>query len=270
MVGTRHEEYGEFGNGLPFSLNIIKRTCLNCSKQSNWHENLEIQLCDEGSGEVWLNGKIHPFSKGDIATVCSDVIHYTGTADSIKYSCLIISNTFCRQIGIDCEALEYEPIIRDEALNTIFEQLKLEYADGKSRCRTAKLNALLISLLISLTENHLISEKKPVLNKTAFTSVKSAIKYMRQNYMQRLTLDKIAEAACMDKYELCRAFKRFTNQTVIEYLNCYRCQAAAELLYEGYTVYETAHMCGFENPSFFTKTFKRYTSALPSDKKRKN
>ena len=58
MLGTRHEEYKHFTDGLPFVLNAnIIRTKLNLSAENNWHENLEIQICNEGSGTMLLDGQ---------------------------------------------------------------------------------------------------------------------------------------------------------------------------------------------------------------------
>ena len=53
MVATRHDDYRY--NNLPFVLNTdLKRTYFNRSAESNWHEDLEIQLCTQGNGTVLL------------------------------------------------------------------------------------------------------------------------------------------------------------------------------------------------------------------------
>ena len=113
MIGTRHEEYNNFINGLPFVLNTdITRTRFNLSQENNWHENLEIQLCNEGSGNVLIDGQQYGFDKNDIVVVNSNAIHYTGTDEFLNYSCLIISTDFCRQIGIDTRYLTFESKIK--------------------------------------------------------------------------------------------------------------------------------------------------------------
>ena len=58
MLGTRHEEYVNFDNELPFVFSAnITRTSLTYSQEANWHENIEIHLCVEGSGFVTMNEK---------------------------------------------------------------------------------------------------------------------------------------------------------------------------------------------------------------------
>ena len=45
MLGTRHEEYVNFPNNIPFiSLFDLERSKTNFSTEINWHGNTEIQL----------------------------------------------------------------------------------------------------------------------------------------------------------------------------------------------------------------------------------
>ena len=82
--------------------------------------------------------------------------------------------------------------------------------------------------------------------------------------IKKITLDILSEYVHIDKYALCHDFKKATSQTVVQYINNYRCQKAISFLEKGYSVTEVSIMCGFENPSFFSKTFKKYIGVLPS------
>ena len=131
----------------------------------------------------------------------------------------------------------------------------------------AKLNEIILKILIELADNHII-KTSPNSNMKNFETVKSVITYIRENYNKKITLDEISKAVLCDKYALCREFKRLTGQTIIENLNNYRCINAMCLLNEGYTVAKAAELCGFDNLSFFTKTFKKYIGKLPSEYKK--
>ena len=51
MIGTRHENYRDFTNRLPFVLSVgLEITPFNSSREQNWHENLELELCTAGEG----------------------------------------------------------------------------------------------------------------------------------------------------------------------------------------------------------------------------
>lgn len=159
MIGTRHEEYTNY-NKLPFILHTdITRTPYNCSKEKNWHEDIEIELCTKGSGTVLLNGEKYSFRKNDIIAINSNVIHYTSTEESLTYTCLIISTEFCKQIGIDYKVLQFTPLIKSDRIIKLLLRLKNVYTDKSLKLRIPKLNKIIIEILIELTENH-STEKK--------------------------------------------------------------------------------------------------------------
>ena len=266
MVATRHEEY--VYNNIPFVLNAdLKRTYYNRSAESNWHENLEIQFCISGSGTIVLNGEKYDFQKDDIIVVNSNVIHYTGTDTNLTYSCIIVSNDFCQKNGVDPRKLTFSPKIKSKNITDRFCELKEIYMNPEIPFRVAKLNEIILKILIELADNHIIKTNSNS-NTKNFETVKSVITYIRENYNKKITLDEISKAVLCDKYALCREFKRLTGQTIIENLNNYRCINAMRFLNEGYTVAKAAELCGFDNLSFFTKTFKKYIGKLPSEYKK--
>lgn len=113
-------------------------------------------------------------------------------------------------------------------------------------------------------ENHLIQNNVKITPNKAFDKVKETIKYIRKNYNKKISLDQLSKHVHIDKFTLCHNFKKATSQTIVQYINNYRCQKAVNFLENGYSVFEASAMCGFENPSFFTKTFKKYIGILPS------
>lgn len=265
MLGTRHEEYAKNIEGFPFLLNVnLNRNEIYYSKERNWHENLEIQLCEAGDGFVFLNSEQYKITKNDIVVVNSNVIHYTGSSTNLIYSCLIISTDFCRGIGINSNCLSFKPIIRSKKLFDLFILLKNTYLDHSIQYREAKLNKLLIELLIELAENSSVSKNNSEINSKKIELIKSVICYLRDNYNKKITLDEIAKTVLYDKYALCREFKKYMGKTIIEDLNNYRCLKAMDLLSSGHTVAETAELCGFDNFSYFSKTFKKFMGILPS------
>ncbi len=269
MLGTRHEEYRFLTEDLPFVLNTdLKRTYFNRSKENNWHDNLEIQLCTEGCGTVLLNGEKFAFGKNDIVVVNSNILHYTGTDTSLTYNCLIVSTDFCNRVGIDPSILFFDPFIKSAVLVDLLSSLAEIYLNPDVPCRKAKLNKLVLEILIELAEYHTVQKIAIDANTQKYETVKASISYIRDHYSRKISLDEISKAVLCDKYALCRAFKKLTGQTIIENLNNYRCIKAIEYLSAGYTVAQTASLCGFDNLSFFTKTFKKYIGKLPSDYKK--
>lgn len=263
MYGLRYEEHIRLSGELPFSLAAdIEITSTSYSHEANWHENTEIQYCRNGNGTVSLDGTTEPFYAGDIVVVNTNVIHHILSNDKVNYTCIIIDRIFCEDAGIDTASLQFEHHFKSSIIENYIKELITIY-EGDDICRTAKLKDLILRILIELRENHTVKENVSV-KKDVFSRVKHTIKYIRENYGRKMSLDELAKNVITDKYTLSREFKRTTNQTIIEYINSYRCKKAAELLTEGATAADAARKCGFENLSFFSKTFKKYMGLLPS------
>ena len=260
---ARHEEYPSASGEAPFVLKTdIERTPHKVSAEQNWHDELEIELCTEGEGEVLLDGKSYPFSAGDVIIVNSGVLHHTGSSARVIYTCLIPRLDLCRTVGLDPTRLCFEPLVRDGELAELITSLAQAEADGSTllfRCE------LLLRILLHIQRKYTLPDEKRVETRPHMQSVREAIALIRRDFSKKITLDAIAKSVYIDKYTLCREFKRATGQTVIEYVNSYRIQNAAQLISGGYTVSEAARACGFENMSFFTRTFKKYMGCLPSD-----
>lgn len=259
----RHERY-PFGD-LPFVLSSeIERTPHNRSTAQNWHEEIEIQLCLDGCGEVLLGGKSYDVEPGDVIVINSNLLHHTGSRQRVVYSCLIPRIEFCRTVGLEPSALKFKEKIRDARLSDLIKELSRIYSEGASEHRHIELCEKLVALLSLLVREYSVRAKDDPATDAHLFHVRTAISFIHENYKRRFLLEEIARTLYTDKYTLCREFKRLTGQTVIEYANSYRIHNAASLISSGATVAEAARESGFDNLSFFTKTFKKYMYKTPS------
>ncbi len=261
---ARREEYVALKGTEPVVLKVdIERSANKISSEQNWHDEIEIELCTEGEGEVLLDGKHYHFERGDIILINSNVIHHTGSSTRVVYTCLIPQADLCRAVGFDPSRVKLDPLVRDRELSELI--LKLARSHSLSALERCK---ILLEILLRIQKEHSHSlDEKEALNQE-FNSVRTAIAMIHSEYQSRITLDSISKSIYVDKYALCREFKKATGQTVTEYINSYRVQMAASLISQGSRVTEAARACGFENMSFFTRTFKKYMHCLPSSFKR--
>ena len=88
--------------------------------------------------------------------------------------------------------------------------------------------------------------------------------YLDEHYTEKFSLDELAEEFFISKFHLSREFKRITDMTVFEFVNLTRCTEARRLIESGAKVTEAAEACGYENMSYFTRTFKKQFGVLPS------
>ena len=266
MNGVRHEKYTSLINGLPFSLNTgIIRSKYSLSKEQNWHENIEIQLFTEGEGTVLLNGQKYNIRKDDIIVVNSNVLHHTLTDTRLVYTCIIVSNEWCKIMNIDYGVWQFHPLIKSNKLIKFISELTSLSSNSEDVLKIAKSNEILLRIMIELAQNHCEINTTSQSQSRSIVVVTMAIDYIYKNYNQKITLTELSGVVLYDKYALCREFKKYTGQTIFEFINHFRIVKAADLLIKESSVSKTAELCGFENNSFFTKTFKKYMGTTPSE-----
>ena len=93
---------------------------------------------------------------------------------------------------------------------------------------------------------------------------KKVLLFIEENYTQTLSLNDLSKVAGMTPKYLCKFFNNMSNKTPIEYLNFYRIEIACEqLLSTDLSVTDIAINCGFNDVSYFIKTFKKYKGITP-------
>ena len=235
---------------------------------SNWHENIELLCFIEGKGNLKCGSESYPVQEGDIAVINPNVLHKT--EGELVYHCLIIDRAFCESNGIPILTLYFCEIIKSEALFEIFrgtvEAIKAARNDPTPVISVPTVRHRVLGLLLELCEKHIVSEspEKKVYSASA-ERVKAVMTYLRKNYAKPITLDEIADLVGVSKYHLSREFKLLAGTTIFDSLNIIRCKEARHMLSEGAKVLEAASACGFDNLSYFSRTFKKYTGKLPSE-----
>ncbi|MGN1129402.1 MAG: helix-turn-helix transcriptional regulator [Candidatus Flemingiibacterium sp.] len=121
------------------------------------------------------------------------------------------------------------------------------------------------ALILYLTEHHLISDNYKETYSSTENTVKSAIKFIQNNYHKKITLDLISDELYVNKFYLCKIFRHYTGMSVVTYVNELRLTQARLLLQEGQKVSEVCEKCGFTGQSYFTRLYKKRYNILPSE-----
>lgn len=94
--------------------------------------------------------------------------------------------------------------------------------------------------------------------------LKKVIATIEEHYDECITLEDLARSAGMNSKYFCRYFKEMTHRTPIDYVNYYRIeQACFKLATSNNSISEIAMSCGFNDESYFIKTFKKYKGVTP-------
>lgn len=95
--------------------------------------------------------------------------------------------------------------------------------------------------------------------------LKKAFKLIETSYDKPLTLEDLAKTADLSPKYFCKFFKAMTNKTPISYLNYYRIECVCVKLVNDLdtSVIDIAYECGFNDVSYFIKTFRKYKGTTP-------
>ncbi|MBO5747249.1 MAG: helix-turn-helix transcriptional regulator [Clostridia bacterium] len=90
------------------------------------------------------------------------------------------------------------------------------------------------------------------------------VDYIKEHFCEKLTLDSLAEIANYSKQTLITKFKREHLMTPVEYITGLRIKKAKELLVNSnLSIAAVAEKCGFDNPYYFSNTFKKHIGISP-------
>jgi AraC-like DNA-binding protein len=252
----------------------------------HWHEECEIIFISRGSSVFRIGDKTIDVGQGQILFVNSNELHssYCDNPSGCGYTALVFNMSLLNSNSYDLIQNRYiNPLIyRKNKFNELFpddnpnkETISLlvlqaikSLKERREGCELTLKGSLYLILSI-LIQNNLIVERNEddtsqKYYKTALT--KKILQYISENYSKRIYIDDLAVIANMSRYHFCRFFKKYTGMTPVQYLNFIRVDEASKLLLTGsYSVTEIAMLTGFDNLSYFAKTFKHYKGIAPSD-----
>jgi AraC-like DNA-binding protein len=256
------------------SFPIIFHLDTRIKQQSNflphWHENIEILYVVEGAITVLSDASSMTAMKDEIIIINSNNVHHIQTLKDIsKYYCLIIDRKFCEEFGLYTEEIVFQRLIKDKLVIDKFNCLKDEFISQNAFYK-AEIKSQVIDLVVCLYRNYTLSESlfSNKLETNKIEIIKKAIRYIQDNYDKNISISDIAEETGVSKFYFCRIFKEITGNTTVCFINILRCNNAKKLLQSGkHSVEEAALICGFDNLSYFSKTYKKHMGCLPSSSK---
>ncbi len=279
-------EYGKWKKNPPFPVYagraFLSGYCNNAF-DFHWHDGLELSVVIEGRMEYLVNDKRYIMEVGDCVFVNSGAMHSGRSVDGEDCTYLVVS--FLTS-ALDSDpagyfADKYFGGVMDKHLlaSMLFKSDTEEHRAIADICRSIDLakrggedgwelevRGFLFRLWAMLRrEAKALSDAKEEIS-VSVARVKKAIRYMNENYRNKLTLGELAECCNLSKSEFCRSFKSITRQTPFDYLMELRVRKSLRLLTtEGYSVTEAALASGFSGSSYYTEVFHRYMNCTPRE-----
>jgi len=96
--------------------------------------------------------------------------------------------------------------------------------------------------------------------------IQPALSYLEKNHLPENGVAQLARMCHMSEVSFRKKFRQYAGVAPSVYILRQKLQRAKRLLRSGiYSVAETAEAAGFEDPSYFSKVFKKHTGMLPGE-----
>ena len=194
---------------------------------------------------------------GDVIFITSGMLH-GGTPHDCIYECIVFDLQILLKNNHACSRIIRDIIDQKITVNT-------RLSETSETVYEFMVQGYLYHLLGTIIHEHLYEQAhQNIISAERISSVKNVLTFISDNYSNNISLDDLSRIAGMNPKYFCRYFRSLTGRTPIDYLNYYRIECASEMLStKDITIREVAISCGFNDESYFIKTFNKYKGITP-------
>jgi len=249
---------------------------------NHYHDGCEIYFFISGDAEYFVENKRYPLKCGDVMITRETEIH---------------SPILHKQNGYERMYIQFDPILLDRFKTDKFNILDIFYkrkAGENNKITMSEKNvkifwelfnklyrvwqkkddgikqmlmeAYFYEILVFLYKQFYDQGEEPV--EELPEKLVPVIEYIENNLDKDLSLAVLEKEFYMNRYYLCRIFKKNTNVSLHDFIAFKRVNRAKLLLTEDYSVTEVAQMCGFNDYSNFIRVFGRVAGISPGKYKK--
>lgn len=233
----------------------------------HWHDYLELEIIISGTLEHNYNNAINLFESGNAYVISYHDFHEWTALTDAELVCIQFNNNF-----LDADISQYLSInsvlyrfTEDEFQKTL-EQLDtmLEMQNTTFVFRHLYIKNILSELILLMIKNSVQQ------NRTSTPlPIQQIIAYIADNYLQKITLEDIAQKFSYYPNYLGKLLKKQTGYNFNAYLNLLRLKHACNLLQNSkLPVKEVAFQSGYNSVEHFLYSFKKNLQMTPSEYKK--
>ncbi len=272
----------------PFSIHYTKtHPDLPNALYVHYHSEMELFYLESGSVELYVEDMTFQLNAKDAIFIPPNLIHSAKRLSPPDEDCCFYAIVFADKMIMDtipkycnsymlpvysnptdcviplCGKIKWQKKVI-ELLKEIFEKRDLDIND----CELAIRGALLIIWQL-LYNNHMKSYNNDLSDNNSFPQIQKCLNYIQENYAETISLDELAKNAGFSTGHFCRLFKNMTGFTPFSYLNRIRIAISCGLLLEtDKKISEIAALCGYNNVSYYNRTFTKIMKETPSGYRR--
>ncbi|MBP5530777.1 MAG: helix-turn-helix domain-containing protein [Lentisphaeria bacterium] len=251
------------------------------------HDFAELIFILRGGGLHWIDGKTYPVEEGDVFLIQGYTEHYFQERHNLVMYNVMFDVPFLKEHLHTLHSLPgfnafflFEPTYRrwhrfQSRLRIGPEQLfqatallrQIEaVSEGAAPGYDLLMLAKVLEIFVFLSREY-SKEKNP--KARSLFRLGEVISRLENEYLRRWTIADLSRIAAMAPSTLLPVFRKVTGRSPMEYLMEVRLSKAAEkLLKTDDPVSEVAAACGFSDPNYFSRCFRRRYNASPREYRR--
>lgn len=250
------------------------------SVKPHWHDEVEIIVIKKGRGMVSVNLTEYHVKAGDVIFVFPEQLHSIEQLEheNMEYENILFRASLLKSIGQDLCGNKYitplfsgiihiHPVVDEGCrfhpqLLSLIESIDTLCSNRTHGYQLAVKGYLfqIIFLLISNSDTE-VSTKN---NKKSLEKVKMILTYISEHYSESISVEDMANYCLYSKSHFMKFFKETIGMGFIAYLNDYRLEIAAKaLLTTSDNILDIAVRTGFDNLSYFNRSFKKKYGISP-------
>lgn len=248
----------------------------------HWHEEMEAVVLTSGSLVYAAGNRKYTLQAGEGFFINSGSLHGAWSLDTS--GCQFHSLVFHpRLVGGDENSVFYQNYVRPLMDNSGLEGMVLSpriswQADAIAAIENAwqacaeeaagyefqvRTNLSQLLCLLQSANPGGAPNKKQL---RAAERIKNMLRFIHEHFNEDLNTGSIAKSTGVSESECLRCFHTIIGTTPIQYLRQYRIQRSAQMLvHTNDSVSDIAAHCGFQDVSYFTKTFRELRGCAPSE-----
>lgn len=248
-----------------------------CAYSVHHHPAYEIILCVENLYPTKIAGKMLTMNVDDILIIPPHTLHELYGGPGSRFIMLIdplllsgFSDMNVLEPFISSRILyrrSEDPELYDMIRGCLDEMIDFYFAAGS----TWELNIYSVFLRMLSGIGRHVFENAAVFSSTkaddpslAYNRFSALLRYIDAHYAEDLSLEWGADYTGFSKYYFLRLFKEYTGTTFHDHLLHKRIQAAQALLSDDYSITDIAVRTGFNSPTSFNRSFRKYTGMTPT------
>ena len=261
----------------PFSIYHIANAKRSFQIPIHWHDEFEIIYVKSGFLTVSISGENYIGKPGDAFVVSPGNLHFmgsqTGNVDYFTFLFPLKYISFRTDDILDDKLLEPlnsgHLIINPEIEDTVKEQCEqlVEIYGAKKEESQSKITAqiktkiILLQFILELWKKGFIVENDTSGKNTV---EKEMVSYIQQNFTGKILLKEFGEQFHLSEKYISRYFKEHFHITISQYVTYLRLEHAKHLLQDtNIPVTEVAMQSGYQNVSYFIRSFKKTYGMSP-------